>query len=70
MPDSQSGRYRTSAERRAKFRSNPYYRLADDTYLLGGARYFHLSNAKAHGSEKNPSYDGVEYYVGLMFAFH
>lgn len=46
------------------------YRLADDTYLLGGARYFHLSNAQAHGQDKNPSYDGVEYYVGLMFAFH
>jgi hypothetical protein len=45
------------------------WRLSDDTYLLGGARYFHLSNGKAHGSEKNPSYDGVEYYVGLMFAF-
>jgi len=46
------------------------YRLKEDTYLMGGARYFHLSNGKAHGSEKNPSYDGVEYYVGMMFAFH
>jgi hypothetical protein len=46
------------------------WRFADDTYLLGGARYFHLSNAQTHGKEKNPSYDGVEYYVGLMFAFH
>ena len=46
------------------------YRLADDRYLIGGARYFHLSNGQAHGREKNPSYDGVEYYVGLLFAFH
>jgi hypothetical protein len=45
------------------------YRLADDAYLMGGARYFHLSNAHIHGSEKNPSYDGIEYYVGLMFTF-
>jgi hypothetical protein len=45
------------------------WRLADDPSLLGGARYFHLSNAQAHGKEKNPSYDGVEYYVGLMFTF-
>jgi hypothetical protein len=46
------------------------YRIADDTYLMGGARYFHLSNGHIHGSEKNPSIDGVEYYVGMMFAFH
>jgi hypothetical protein len=46
------------------------YRLADDTYLMGGARYFHLSNGHIHGSEKNPSIDGIEYYVGVMFAFH
>jgi hypothetical protein len=46
------------------------YRLADATYLMGGARYFHLSNAQQHGKEKNPSYDGIEYYVGVMFAFH
>ena len=45
------------------------YRLTDDTYLMGGARYFHLSNAQAHGQDKNPSYDGVEYYLGVMFAF-
>ena len=45
------------------------YRLHDDVYLTGGARYFHLSNAQQHGREKNPSYDGVEYYVGMLFAF-
>jgi hypothetical protein len=45
------------------------YRLYDDCYLTAGARYFHLSNAKQHGREKNPSYDGMEYYVGLLFAF-
>ena len=46
------------------------WRLQPATYLIGGARYFHLSNAQAHGREKNPSYDGVEYYVGMLFAFH
>ncbi len=45
------------------------YRLWDDTYLMAGARYFHNSNAKQHGIEKNPGYDGVEYYVGLLFTF-
>jgi hypothetical protein len=46
------------------------YRLDDNIYLMGGARYFHLSNAQQHGREKNPSYDGVEFYVGMLFAFH
>jgi len=45
------------------------YQVDDNIYLLGGARYFHLSNGKAHGAEKNPAYDGVEFYVGMLFAF-
>ena len=45
------------------------YRLKDDCYLTAGARYFHASNAKAHGRERNPGYDGIEYYVGMVFAF-
>lgn len=40
--------------------------VADSTYLTAGARYFHNSNAQAHGHEKNPGYDGVEYYVGVL----
>ena len=34
---------------------------------MAGARYAHLSNANQHGREKNPSFDGVEYYVGVLF---
>jgi hypothetical protein len=45
------------------------WRLKDDVYLLGGARYFHLSNGNQHGRPKNPSYDGVEWYLGVMFTF-
>jgi hypothetical protein len=45
------------------------FRLDDNVYLTGGARYFHLSNGKAHGKDQNPSYDGVEGYVGLLFTF-
>lgn len=44
------------------------WRLKEDVYLLGGARYFHLSNGNQHGRENNPSFDGVEYYLGVMFA--
>jgi hypothetical protein len=45
------------------------FRLDDNCHLTAGARYFHLSNGKVHGSEKNPSYDGIEGYVGLLFTF-
>jgi hypothetical protein len=44
-------------------------RLADDFHLVGGARYFHLSNGNLHGRDENPSYDGVQFYGGLMWAF-
>ncbi len=46
------------------------YEIRDDVWLIGGARYFHISNARAHGPEKNPGYDGVECYVGMLFTFH
>lgn len=42
------------------------YEIRDDVWLIGGARYFHLSNARQHGPDKNPGYDGVECYVGLL----
>jgi hypothetical protein len=41
--------------------------LRDDLHLIGGARFFHLSNGNLHGRDENPSQDGVQYYVGLMF---
>jgi hypothetical protein len=28
-----------------------------------------LSNGNQHGRIKNPSYDGIEWYVGVMFTF-
>ena len=42
-------------------------RLRDDLHLIGGARFFHLSNANLHGRDQNPSFDGVQYYLGVMF---
>jgi hypothetical protein len=42
-------------------------RLQDDVHLIGGARFFHLSNGNLHGREQNPSQDGVQYYLGLVF---
>ena len=44
-------------------------RLTDHAYLTAGARYFHNSNGQVHGREKNPGYDGIEAYVGMVFTF-
>ena len=43
------------------------WRLKDDVFLLGGVRYFHLSNGNLHGRDQNPSFDGINFYVGVMF---
>jgi hypothetical protein len=43
--------------------------LKDHTYLIGGARYFHLSNARIEGPIRNPSINGVEGFVGIMWTF-
>jgi hypothetical protein len=44
-------------------------RLRDDVHLIGGARFFHLSNGNLHGRDENPSQDGVQYFVGVMWTF-
>ena len=45
------------------------WRLRDHTYLLSGVRYFHLSNAHIEGRQHNPSVNGLEGFVGLMWTF-
>ena len=45
------------------------WHLFDNVHLMAGARYFHLSNGDVHGRINNPSYDGIESYVGLIFTF-
>src|SRR5438552_15801812 len=32
------------------------WKIRDDLQLLGGVRYFHLSNGNIHGRDQNPSY--------------
>jgi hypothetical protein len=45
-------------------------RVMENGYLMGGARYFHSSNGGVHtGHDNNPSFNGVEYYVGMLFTF-
>ncbi len=45
------------------------WQLADDLHLIAGVRYFHLSNGNLHGRDQNPSYDGVQYWGGLMWTW-
>jgi hypothetical protein len=44
-------------------------RLSDSTHLMAGARWYHASNANWEGSRRNPGYNGVMIYAGLMFTF-
>jgi hypothetical protein len=42
-------------------------RLSDRTHLMLAARYWHLSNARIDGAERNPSLNGAEVAIGLMW---
>ena len=42
------------------------YHLLDNLWLTAGARYFHFSNARQHGPDKNPGYEGIECYIGFL----
>jgi hypothetical protein len=44
-------------------------RLSQRLNLIGGVRYSHYSNGNEHGRDKNPAYDGLETYLGLMYSF-
>ena len=43
------------------------YRLDEHLHLMFGARYWHLSNARIEGEDRNPNINGAEAYVGLMW---
>jgi hypothetical protein len=45
------------------------FQLRDNIHLIGGVRYFHLSNARIEGPARNPSINATQGYVGLMFSF-
>lgn len=45
------------------------WRLSSNTHLVGGVHYYHLSNARIRGPERNPSMNAIEGYMGLMFTF-
>ena len=43
--------------------------LKDNVSLIVGARYFHISNASAQGSNRNPSVNAIQGVIGLTFRF-
>lgn len=43
------------------------FELRDGVHLLGGVRFFHLSNGNLKGVDENPSQDGALYFVGVLF---
>jgi lipid A 3-O-deacylase len=45
------------------------FRLADQINLMAGTRWHHISNARRKGPDRNPGFDGVLVYAGLMIAF-
>ena len=45
------------------------FKVADNVHLIGGVRYWHLSNARLRGADENPGLNGVGGYVGLLFTF-
>jgi hypothetical protein len=45
------------------------FRIAENIHLIGGCRYVHISNAQIHGKSRNPNFNGVGGYLGVMFTF-
>jgi len=45
------------------------FELDEGVHLLGAVRFWHISNGNLHGRDENPSQDGIQYYVGVMFTF-
>ena len=45
------------------------FQLYDNVHLIGGVRYFHLSNAYLEGPDRNPSINATQGFIGLLFKF-
>ncbi|MGB7161344.1 MAG: acyloxyacyl hydrolase [Tepidisphaeraceae bacterium] len=44
------------------------YEVDASVHLMGGVRWWHLSNARIEGDDRNPTINGVEFYLGLMWS--
>ena len=45
------------------------YEIQDDTHLIAGARYFHLSNGQIRHRDDNPTFDGIQFWGGVMWTW-
>ena len=45
------------------------YAIGDDTRLIAGARYFHLSNGNYRNRDDNPTFDGIQFWGGVMWTW-
>jgi opacity protein-like surface antigen len=45
------------------------FEISDNTHLMGGVRYFHLSNGQIRKSDDNPSYDSIQFWGGVMWTW-
>jgi hypothetical protein len=45
------------------------WRVYESLHLVGGARWFHISNARRHGEDENASTDGIAIYAGVMWTW-
>lgn len=43
--------------------------IRDNMYLLTGVRFFHISNARSEGADRNPSINGIQGVIGVMWKF-
>jgi hypothetical protein len=45
------------------------YQMSHGTHLIGGFRYFHLSNGQIRKQDDNPNYNGMQWWGGVMWTF-
>ena len=45
------------------------YEVSDGAHLMGGVRYFHLSNGNYRNRDDNPTYDGMQLWGGMMWTW-
>ena len=45
------------------------YKLTDRLHSMGGMRWFHVSNARIRGKNRNVGFDSPMFYLGLMLPF-
>jgi hypothetical protein len=45
------------------------WEIQDHAFLIGGVRYYHFSNGQIHGMDDNPTFDGVQFWAGMMWTW-